>query len=1121
MWRLFASVKRFCTNVDLVAVCSLACCICLLNGRIAIAQVGAQQSSPSSESQVLSQLRDDRDVADNTDFLNDVRPIFQRHCYSCHGPEKQKSGFRLDVKSRALQGGENYGPLIDASNPGSSPLLEWIKHEDPQQRMPPPGASTVPLDDSEIAILERWIQAGAPWPDGFDETVLKDPKTHWSFQPLRRCEPLESIDLLVAKRLKQAGLELSPAAEPMHWLRRVSLDLHGLPPDPEIVHWFHENQNQPNAYEHVVELLLASPRYAERWAQHWLDVVRYADTHGFEVNTERPHAWHYRDYVIRALDLDTPFDQFIRQQIAGDQLGQDTATGFLITASVLLPGQIGADEPSKRLARQDAIDEIVVNIGQSFLGLSIGCARCHDHKFDPISQEDYYAMQAFVAGVEYEDRMVDTPWANDLKMKQIQIAEELRRIDQQLLRFEPLARPSTQRNSLPNSKENIATIQPTLGRYVKFEIWDANLHPSLGLIEPCIDEFEIWTDGESSRNVALLESGAKVTASGSRESQIHQLKHIHDGITGNASSWMSDQAGRGWVVFELANQELISKIVWGRDRLGQFADRTPTAYRLQVGTALDQMHDVAVVLPDRTIVQPAMNSDRIPATKTKSVRFTILDTNNLEPCIDEFEIFDSVGQNIALASFGTSVQSGGDSVSIDRHELRFVNDGKYGNSRSWMSSSIGQGSLVFQFPGEHTVERFVWGRDREGQFQDRLAIRYQIEVLDVEGKWVLVADDTDRVVYSKDPAAPKPKATPNVVTVGLNAEDAKSIEAMENRHKQLRSEQKSMQENQKAFAGRFRTPDAIHLLNRGDPEQPKQPVLPRVPEFFGGLSLDSEATESQRRLAIADWIASPTNPLTARVIVNRIWQGHFGIGLVETSNDFGLNGIPPTNPDLLDWLASDLIDNNWSLKSLHRKIVLSDTYRQSSKSNPKAMQVDADTRLLWRYPRRRLEAESIRDSMLAISGQLNPTMFGRGFDLFDQRGGLSGFKPVEEFRGDGLKRMIYAHKVRRETEAVFGAFDCPDAGQSTGVRRTSTTPIQALNLMNSRFTMDQSAALAALISREAGSDPKARIDATYRRCLLRNATEMEISDALPLVEEYGLEVLCRALFNSNEFLFFP
>jgi hypothetical protein len=256
-------------------------------------------------------------------------------------------------------------------------------------------------------------------------------------------------------------------------------------------------------------------------------------------------------------------------------------------------------------------------------------------------------------------------------------------------------------------------------------------------------------------------------------------------------------------------------------------------------------------------------------------------------------------------------------------------------------------------------------------------------------------------------------------------------------------------------------------------------------------------------------------------MANRIWQGHFGTGLVQTPSDFGNNGTKPTHPELLDWLAQEFIRSGWSVKHMHRLIVLSETYRQSSASNPDAAEKDADVRLLWRYPSRRLEAETIRDTMLFVSGQLNLQMYGRGYDLFDKRGGLSGFNPVETFTPENQRRMIYAHKVRRETEVVFGAFDCPDAGQSTALRRASTTPIQALNLFNSRFTLAQSEAFAARVKKEAGGNIAKQIRRAYQLALDRDPGADELRDTEPVVRQHGLATLCRALFNSNEFLFLP
>jgi hypothetical protein len=491
------------------------------------------------------------------------------------------------------------------------------------------------------------------------------------------------------------------------------------------------------------------------------------------------------------------------------------------------------------------------------------------------------------------------------------------------------------------------------------------------------------------------------------------------------------------------------------------------------------------------------------------------------------------------------VTSSGDTVVADRHELRFVNDGEYGNSRSWMSATHGGGWVALEFPEERTIDRVVWGRDRKGEFTDRLATNYVVEVAGAASEWRVVADASDRATKSSGDKAAQ------ITLAGLKPEEVREATQLLDEKKSLEGRIRASEESRLAFAGKFRTPDKIHLLHRGDPEQPKDEVVPAVLSVLGSKKLTRDTAEQDRRGALADWIASPDNPLTARVMVNRIWQGHFGTGLVDTPSDFGRNGGRPSHPELLDWLASEFVRAGWSVKQMHRLIVLSATYRQSSRANNQysvisdqsgetdarklntdslitdyssdsiAPQRDSDVRLLWRFPSRRLESEPIRDAMLAVSGKLNLKMYGRGFDLFNQRGGLNGFQPVESFSGDGLRRMIYAHKVRREREAVFGAFDCPDAGQSTARRRESTTPIQALNLFNSRFTIEQAEAFASRVKAEAGDDIGRQVHRAYELALNRPPTAAELAEAKPVVSGHGLPVLCRALFNSNEFLFMP
>ena len=819
--------------------------------------------------------------------------------------------------------------------------------------------------------------------------ATNNPGTHWAFQPLSQAEPPQPKavgwartvpDLWILDALERAGIEASPEADRIAWLRRVHFDLTGLPPTPEETLAF-QRDSRPDATERVVESLLQSPAYGEHWGQHWLDVVRYADTHGFEVNTERPNAWPYRDYVIRAFNADTPYPDFIREQLAGDQFGRDAATGFLVTASVLLPGQIGADDISKRLARQDALDEIVVNTAQSFLGLSIGCARCHDHKFDPISSRDYYGMQAFFAGVEYGDRELTDPESQARREDIRRWKEHTATVVATLSRLEPLARPGTPAGN-----------------------------PSLG-------------------------STTATTA--------------------------------------------------------------------------------------RVAVKARMNSDRFAAVTTRRVRYTVLETNSLEPCIDELEVWDLESRNVALASAGTQVRSSGDTTVENRHELRFIHDGQYGNSHSWMSHEKGRGWVVLEFPEPRRIDRVSWARDRKGEFSDRLATAYRIEVGTDSGDWITVADASDRKPFEgRNPTADEWEL-PAAALAELDPRSRQQTQTLLDERLRLERAIAGAVASQHAFAGIFRKPDRIHLLRRGDPEQPGPEVSPAVPEVLGTVRLPADAPEPQRRHALANWLTQPNAPLIARVMVNRIWQGHFGTGLVDTPSDFGRTGSRPSHSGLLDWLAREFIANGGSAKHLHRLIVLSSTYRQSSSHRKEAAALDADARLLWRYPARRLDSEPIRDAMLTVSGELNRQRGGRGFDLFDQRGGLSGFKPVESFSAEGLRRMIYSHKVRREPESVFGAFDCPDAGQSTSRRRESTTPIQALNLWNSRFTLERSSAFARRVRQEAGARPQNQVQRAFLLALSRPATPAEEHEALEALRGQDLEVLCRALLNSNEFLFIP
>ena len=913
------------------------------------------------------------------DFVHDIRPLLEKHCYACHAGEQAKSG--LDLKAGAFKGGDGWGPAIVAGDANESPLVQFARGDDPDLRMPPNDSDLPPLAEHEVAILVAWINAGAIWPDGIDTATVVDKTDHWAFKPVQRpavpavhatAWPHNDIDRFILARLEAEGLQPSPPADRRAWLRRATLDLTGLPPTPDEVEHF-VTDSSPGAHEDVIKRLLASPHYGERYAQHWLDVVRYADTHGYEVNTERPNAWPYRDYCVAAFNADLPYDQFIREQIAGADQGKEASTGFLVTAAVLLPGQIGKDEASMRAARQDALNDIIVNTSDTVLGLTVGCARCHDHKFDPITARDYYALQAFFAGVDYGERMLMTPESFVLRKEHDAAQTRITEIDRELPRYQPLAR-----------------------------------------------------------------------------------------------------AGH-----------------------------------------------------TRPAVTPQFNTDRIAPVSARRLRFTI-DTNTLEPCLDELEVFDGEGRNVALATAGTKSSSSGNLVTAGRHELEHVNDGQYGNGRSWMAATRHDSWVMLEFPAPVAIERIMWGRDRTGKFKDRTPTAYRIEVsagTDENDAWTLVADSTDRLPFGtkeNDPLA------------GLSAEDRATVTALEKEKAAAQARVKAATRDMRVFAGSFKEPHPVHLLNRGDAEQRKGQVPPESIATFASVvspvRLPDDAPEAERRQALAAWLTDPAHPLPARVMVNRIWQWHFGVGLVDTPNDLGRNGSTPSHPELLDWLASEFVASGWSVKQMHRLIMGSATYQQASAGNPAGLEHDAGCRLLWRFPPRRLEAEAIRDTILAVSGRLNLAMGGRGFDLFKSRGGLAGFTPIETFDEAGRRRMIYAHKVRMERDAVFGGFDCPDAGQSTARRRQSTTPLQALNLFNSSFTLEESRAFAARIEAEAGQESAAatdgdsvrwQIDRAFELALSRSPDAVEASAVEAVVGEHGLATLCRVIFNSNEFVFVP
>ena len=1076
-----------------------------------------------------------------------IKPLLKRKCLACHGAVKQAAQLRLDTGTAILAGGEN-GPVVMRRKPDQSELMSRVASTD-DDRMPPEGE---PLTRAELDLIRTWIKQGAAFPE--QEQGQADPKSHWAFQPIpASTKPLQSsdIDAMIDRGLRGIGLSRSPPADAIALIRRSFFDLHGLPPTPaQIDHWRQRLDKLParsTNYSQLLNLLLASPRYGERWGQHWLDVVRYADTHGYEVNTPRPNAWPYRDYVIRAFNEDKPYDRFVFEQLAGDQVGADPATGFLVAAAALLPGQIGADEASKRLARQDALDEIVVGTGATFLGLTVGCARCHDHKFDPISQHDYYGMQAFFAGVLYGDR----PYADDAYRRRLANAEKLTPVitdlaqdiavyQQRAFIAKTLVIDDEQLDQVTLlQKKNGHGVNPAgKQRGYRDDVGDSTRMPNLGRgrytwwpNRPGVDVFT-WNPATAGRFRVWMSWGVHGSGVHTRDA-----RYVFD-RDGDLST-RQDQVEMATIdQFYFAGQKTgdSPKVPrWsGFQDFGVYDFGPQSRIVLRGGkTGTGITADVLVMQAEATDanegkrlpklrgpVTAGVNTEWFPAVTAKFIRFTSQNTSEkdrYEPCIDELEVFgpDRPTINLAAAKRGAKPTSSGNYANSGKHQLKHINDGRYGNSYSWISNEKGRGWVQIEFPQSEKINHVKWSRDRQGKFGDRLPVVYQIQV-SADGKnWRQVSGSMDRVAVG----SPYDK----IMAVARNApgNSADKIQAMVQRLQSLRGKQQQLKMRPVVYAGNFRMPDVTHLLNRGDPEQPGKVVAPRVPRFIDKLELAANAKESQRRRSLADWIVSPRNPLTARVMVNRIWLYHFGRGLVSSPSDFGLNGSSPSHPQLLDRLAAEFARSGWSIKHMHLLIMQSQAYQQSSQVSEQGKMRDADVRLLWRYPSRRLEAEAIRDSVLAASGNLNLKMGGPGFDFFRSRGGLSGFPIIEKFASEGHRRMIYSHKIRMERVPIFGAFDCPDAGQATPKRSQSTTAIQALNLFNSQFMLAQAKRLASRVEREAGEGVRKQIDLAFRLALGRVPSESELGASLRIAKQHGLATVCRALFNSNEFLFIP
>jgi len=737
-------------------------------------------------------------------FTRRVAPILSERCAACHNPDKRSGGLDVTSRDSLLKGGDS-GAAIAPGNLKKSSLLEMISGDEPE--MP---KNSKPLTAGQLADLRAWIEAGAEWPAGVRVTAEL-----WSLRPVVRPEIPSAehsqwvatpVDAFILHRLAESSLKPAPRADRMTLIRRATFDLHGLPPTPDEVDAFLADSS-PNAYADVIDRLLKSPRYGERWGRHWLDLANYADSHGFELDYARPHAWRYRDYVIQSFNGDKPYDQFLREQLAGDVLvpaNPDAviATGFLAAGPWDYSGYVTAIQgtAASRGTRLQDLDNMLTTVMTTAVALTVGCAKCHDHKFDPIPQKDYYSLQAVFAGVRRGDR----------------------------------------------------------------------------------------------------------------------ISHGH------------------------ATEE--------------------------------------------------------QARRMEQIR---LDVHKKRIGVAEIDALDS--------------------TSLTDEKVR-----------------------------------------------NRVKLCEEIAALEAE----YVKLPEVELTYAVIPEAPSP----------------------------------------------------THVLHRGDTESAGDEVAPAALSAVRGLPAEltaANAPEGARRLALAHWLTDPANPLTARVMVNRLWHLHFGRGLVGTPGDFGFNGERPSHPELLDWLATEFQQRKWSTKEMHRLIMLSSTYQQSVHHNRDAAAIDASNRLLWRMNRRRLSAEEVRDSVLFVSGTLDLTMGGPADMAFRYQFRKS---PVYDYldttdRPHRQRRSVYNFVVRSTPNPFMDVLDFPTPSSCTPARNTTNTPLQSLSLLNDPFVIQQADHFAARLAKAHSGDVRGQVKSAFRLAFGREPSPTEIDRASEFIAGRQLFQFGRALFNANEFLY--
>ncbi len=970
-------------------------------------------------------------VAAPPDFDKQIAPLLASRCLDCHSGAKPKGELDLSRKAGA-------SAAVVAGKPKSSALWERVASGE----MPP----KKPLPEAEQKLLKEWIESGAKWgTDPIDPfrftTSTRAGYDWWALQPIVRPkvpetpntkhQTLNTIDKFIVAKLSDKALSLAPEADPRTLIRRVYFDLVGLPPTPAEVDAFVKDR-APDAYEKAVVRLLASPHYGERWARHWLDVVRYGETDGFERNTPRQNSWRYRDWVIRALNADMPYDEFARLQLAGDVLKPNDpdavkATGFLVAG---VHNTVLGNDQMRAVARQDELEDIVGGVGQTFLGLTANCARCHDHKFDPISQTDFYRLASALGGVGFGERAIPEAKAS------AEIARLVKDLDTVAKELAALEEPARKAVLAEKGTGKLAANAPS-----PVAAWD----------------FRKSGDDLVGKLHAKPIGGAKFTPDGA----------VLDGKTALLQTPplpvdLNTKTLEAWVKLDNLTQR----------GGGVISVQTPD------GTTFD-----AIVFGEN---EPA----RWMAGSNGFVRYKSFGGT---------EEKDAAKEHV---HFAVTFSADGTITGYRNGELY----GKGYASKGLAAFKAEKAVVVFGCRHEPAGgNKMLAGTVSVARLYDKALSLEEVQASFKSGGGFV----SDAEIEAK-----------------LTPEQRTSRGTLRKRHDALAGQLGALTQRAtggKAYANVPLPPGITRFLARGDLATPGAVVAPAGLSSVDGpradFDLKPDAPDADRRKKLAEWITAPNNPLFSRVIVNRVWHYHFGVGIVDTPNDLGFNGGRPSHPELLDWLASEFAEHKYSLKALHKLIVTSATYRQASAPRKDASATDADNRLLWRYKPHRLEGEAVRDAMLATSGLLNPEVGGKGFSDYKIRdfNGTAYFDPFDPIGPEFHRRSVYRFTPRGANQGLLDTLDCPDPAAAAPRRAITTTPLQALALWNNGFALRAADAFAVRVAKDAEGAEK-QVRRAWQLAYQRDPAADEMKLAAKLVADHGLKALCRVLFNSNEFV---